>query len=455
MDKLYTREIHNIFMIALFVLPLIVNFDVLMSYDDVFLIPKLYWLLGVILPVSIYIVFIYRDSVNKKVAGITLVWLSLCVIGFCMGLRPEIALKGLDGRLNGLGVYFSYALILLSGYVLSVICCRNFAKLFQYLIWMVLPLCLCAVAQYYGFIGIIGGEKQVGVAASAVGATLGNRGYFAGLLCVLFPLILEYSKKSRWGRLLLFLICFSFTASLSRGPILAALLGFIYWIIVGKNWIQWKAAVIILIGFLAPLPQITENQQDLRLFNSESGGQSLSDNSARSILWNSALKGIKEKPIFGWGQGQLLNIMSTRPDNILLSEEGIDVSQYQEIRRLSRQPNKPIEWYAVGKDGKRSIIKHNIEAVHNEYLEYALNFGIPAALAYTALLILGIWRGRYIPWAGASVLAYAGYVFTWPETLRFAPIAWAILGVALAGPEVYRLHQSRQQASEETIQTLH
>ncbi len=299
------------------------------------------------------------------------------------------------------------------------------------LAWMVLPLGLYAAGQYYGLLDVPGGPKDIGVAALDVGTTMGHRGYFAGLLAVVLPLALQYAKQSRWGCLLVFLMAFSFAASLSRGPILGAVAAYLYWVVVGRNWRVWGVHLALTLGVAATLPTLTAHQMSTRALGGS--GQAVSDNSDRTVLWNSALKGVRERPLLGWGQGQLINIMATRPDAALIEEKKIDTGQ-QRLTRMPRMPDQAITW-RVSKAGQRDeLIVHTTNAVHNEYLEYALNFGIPAALAFAALLVLGIWRGRFLPWAGASVLAYAVYLLTWPETLRFAPIAWAVLGVALAAP---------------------
>ena len=418
-------------LLTLFVLPLLINPAVTLSYDDVFLVPKAWWVLGAILPTSIYVLWTYRLGVPRWLWGLVGFWLAWCLLGFTLGERPELILMGIPNRLMGFPVYLTQAAALLGvcGWVRQSPEAPR--QLMTVLAWLSAPLSLYAVAQYYGFLGVPGGERSTGVVALGVGSLIGHRGYLAGLLAVLLPLAASYSKHSQWGYLLVFLIAFAFAASLSRGPILGALAAYLYWLIIGRNWRVWGVHLALFSGGLATLPQLTSGQVNLRALGG-TDGQNLADNSNRTILWNTALEGIRERPIFGWGEGQLINIMAARPDNVLVAEQKIDTAQ-QTVTRMPRQSNQNLGW-RLSKPGQRdAIVAHTTNAVHNEYLEYALNFGVPAALAFVALLFLGIWRGRFVPWAGAAVLSYAVYLLTWPETLRFAPIAWAILGIALAG----------------------
>ncbi|AWN22325.1 hypothetical protein DKM44_02965 [Deinococcus irradiatisoli] len=423
-----TSRASMLLILTLCLLPLIVNLAVSLSYDDVFLIPKVWWLLGAVLPSALYMLWIYCAGVPRWLWLMTGVWLLWCLLGFVLGVRPDLTFTGLPGRMVSFPVYFSYAAIMLGvfGWIsLNPQAQHQLPKL----VWMVLPLGLYAAGQYYGLLGIPGGLKEIGVAALDVGTTMGHRGYFAGLLAVVLPLALNYTKQSRWGYLLVFMIAFSFAASLSRGPILGGLAAYLYWVVLGRNWRAWGVHLTLVLGVLSSLPTLTAHQMNLRALGGS--GQDITDNSDRTVLWNTALKGIRERPLLGWGQGQLVNIMATRPDATLLKEKKIDTT-YQTLTRMPRLPDQALSW-RVSKAGRRDeLITHFINTIHNEYLEYALNFGIPASLAFAALLALGIWRGRFLPWAGASVLGYAIYLLTWPETLRFAPIAWAILGAALA-----------------------
>ncbi|WP_407541230.1 O-antigen ligase family protein [Deinococcus radiomollis] len=254
-------------------------------------------------------------------------------------------------------------------------------------------------------------------------------------MALLLPLIATVASQSRWKLLFVFIVGFSLTASLTRGALIAAAVGYALWLVQG-NAKCYAVHLALLLGLLTPLAHPNVNQTDLRKFGSSTGGQAVTDSSGRTPLWNTALYGIHLHPILGWGPGQLLNVMAQRPDTQLISEIKAQVVG-RSVVRLPRNQDEPINWRIIGKGKWRNRVTEATNAVHNEYLEYALAYGIPAALLFLALFLLGFIRAwKRLPWAAASIAAYLIYLLTWPETVRFAPLAWAILGMSLASNAV-------------------
>ncbi|WP_407568789.1 O-antigen ligase family protein [Deinococcus altitudinis] len=426
-----------LFLGSLLLLPLIINPVVSMNFNDVYLNIKAIWILSVILPSTIYLVWCNYRQVDRFAGVLLTGWLCWVVVAGLLSGQGMFLLTGAPNRLQGLPIYLTYALVALATYLWSKNDFRAATLLTGTLGWLAVPLGIYVALQYYGIAGIISGSATAGVSATLTGATLGNQGYLAGCMALLLPLAANGAVRSRWKLLFMFLVGFCLTASLERGALLAAGIGYGLWMIQG-NIKRYSVHLALLLGLLAPLPHMTSGQVHLRSFGSGDTRQVVTDSSGRTLLWNTALYGIHLHPLFGWGPGQLLNVMARRSDAQLLSEMNIQLTA-RTATRLSRTQDTPLNWRVAGGDKKPEQVTAPVNAVHNEYLEYALAYGIPAALAFSVLFLLGLKRAwNTVPWAAASLAAYLTYLLTWPETVRFAPLAWAILGVALASSTVLK-----------------
>ncbi len=426
-----------LFLLALFLLPLVINPVLSLNFNDVFLNVKAIWTLAVVLPSAAYLIWCNRHRVDRLMGGLLAGWFGWVVVAGLLSRLGTLLITGAPDRLQGLPVYFAYALVALAAYVWSQNDVQAGATLPSALGWLAVPLGIYVALQYYGIFGVVSGNATGGVLATVSGATLGNRGYLAGCMALLLPMVATVASQSRWKLLFVFLIGFSLTASLTRGALVAATLGYILWMVQG-NIRRYLIHLALMLGLLAPLPHLTAGQADLRNFGSSNGEQAMTDSSGRAPLWNTALYGIRLHPLFGWGTGQLLNVMAHRPDTQLLSELNIQLTG-RTATRLPRTQDAPLNWRVTGGGKKPELVTEPTNAVHNEYLEYALAYGIPAAVAFAALFLLGITRSwNRLPWASASLAAYLIYLLTWPETVRFAPLAWAGLGIALASNTVLK-----------------
>ena len=420
-----------LFLLSLFMLPLVINPVISLNFNDVFLNIKAIWILAVILPAATYLMYQNWSEIDRRVAWLFTFWMGWILLADILNSRGWLTLTGAPNRLQGLPIYLTYGLVALATYLWLRREQRAGKQFVEVLSWLTVPLGVYVALQYYGIVGIVSANATSGVSATISGVTLGNRGYLAGCVALLLPLAATHASRSRWGLLCVFLAGFSLTASLTRGALLAAAIGYICWIVQG-NARQYTVHAALLLGLLAPLPHLTAAQVGTRSFGSGAGQQQLNDDSARAPLWNTALYGILRRPLFGWGAGQLLNAMAQRPDSQLLSEFKVKATGLT-IVRLPRVAGGPLSWRTTREPFKPTLILQPVDAVHNEYLEYAFTFGLPAAIVFIILYLTGFLRAwKRLPWAAASLAAYLVYLLTWPETVRFAPIAWAILGFALA-----------------------
>ena len=445
------KPTHNssvfLFLFALFFLPLAINPVVSLNFNDVYLNIKAIWTLAVILPSAAYLIWRNRYRVDRLVIMLLAGWLGWVVVAGLLSGQGTTLLTGAPNRLQGLPIYFTYALVALAAYLWSKNDAQVGILLPLTLSWLAVPLGIYVALQYYGFAGVISGNATGGVLANVSGATLGHRGYLAGCMALILPLAATVASQSRWKLLLVFLIGFSLTASMTRGTLIAAAAGYVLWMVQG-NIRRYPVHLALVLGLLAPLPHLTAGQADFRAFDSSNGGQPIADSSGRIRFWNTALYGIRLRPLLGWGTGQLLNVMAQRPDAQVLKEFNIDLTGRTAVR-LPRTQDAPLNWRITGGNRKPEGLNESINVAHNEYLEYALAYGIPATLLFLALFLLGFIRAwKRLPWAAASVATYLTYLLTWPETVRFAPLAWAVLGIALASDAVLK----RIQGDEEQIQ---
>lgn len=421
----------SVFLLALFLLPLLVNPTISLNFNDVFLTVKVIWTLAVVLPSAVVVIYRCWVPVDRTVLALLGVWFCWMALSVLWNRSGALALTGAPDRLQGLPVYLTYGLVVVASYMVVRRSEQIRSSFVVVLSGLIVPLGLYVALQYYGFVGILSDGASSGVLATVSGATLGHRGYLTGCIALLLPLAATFAARSRWGLLYMVLAGFSLTASLTRGAFLAAMIGYVFWACQG-NLKRYAVHAAVLLGLLLPLPHLTASQVDLRSFGDGVGEQKTSDNSGRTPLWNTALYGIQLRPFLGWGLGQLLNVMAQRPDAELLHELGKDRGN-RTVQQLPRTSGDSLNWRLSGGGQAPERVTEATNAVHNEYLEYAFTYGLPAAAAFVSLFVIGIWRSwRHVPWAAASLVAYLIYLLTWPETVRFAPLAWAVLGIALA-----------------------
>lgn len=431
---------------ALFVLSLIINPVVALSFDEVYLAPKLWWTYGVVVPSAGLLLHQHRQALNWAWPTWLLVALGVWWVGQGLLLWPNaLAWWGPPDRADGLLMHLVYVLVALAGLAWAQATEREqvWARLTQASAVGGALLALPAILQFLNLMGVPGEGAIAGVAATPFGGTLGNRGYLGGALAMLFPLAIWHAQRQPtwWSWAAILLVTWGLAASSTRGAWLAGLLALGILAVrtrLGKR--VWLAVLAGLTCFLisgvatgnvrlfsvnlAPADASSQNAVSVQ-------SQALTNTSGRGVLWKSALVGIRERPFFGWGPPALYRVMAERSTLELLKEGG--AGPVQAARRLSHDPTQPPRFALTHPDGRREIYTLSINKVHNEYLDYALTYGVPVALIVVALLTLGIICSWYsAPLLSAALVAYSAYLFTWPEVIRFAPLAWFILGVALA-----------------------
>lgn len=423
-----------LFLLTLIILPLIISPALTLSFDDVYLQPKIVWLYGAVLPSAGLVIWLGHRAL--KISGarplmlLLVMFLGWLAISAWLTDNWEVTWWGPRDRADGVAMHALYGLVLLAGWVLyhqevTQIRVRNVFAIGGVL------LALWSLGQQLSVIGVVGGNSIQGVVATVAGGPLGHRGYMGGALALLLPSALMVMRRSGraawWSWVGAALITWALAGTYTRGTWLAGIAGVGWLAIWGWRRLPVRVWLAVPIG-LCLFASTFALREPVRDF---SGAKGLLDGSQRTVLWNSAFYGIVQRPIFGWGALGVWRAMAARPTSELLREQ--EVTNVVTAHRLSRSADEMPAIAVTFSDGKRGVVRTPVNKVHNEYLDYALTYGIPGALMFTVLLGWAIWSGRMLaPALSAGLVAYAVYLLTWPEVIRFAPIAWFMMGICLA-----------------------
>ncbi|SEJ44666.1 O-antigen ligase [Deinococcus reticulitermitis] len=428
----------RLLLLGLFGLPLVINPVISISFDDVYLAPKLWWIYGVILPAALLLLWQGRAELvrGRKLLLVLGGFFGLLLLSTLVSGAGWRGWWGPDDRADGLLMHLVYGTLLLAGWVWGRSSSDAPATFGSAVLIGGSLLALTNIAQQLGVLGVPGDGGFSGVVATPYGGTLGHRGYLGGALALLLPVAVTAVRREQvwtWGAVTL--MGWAWTGSFSRGPWLAGAVGLIWLALWMRGRVPWRAWGAVVVG-IALCAVTTQAQGGGRLFawfggDPASVSQGIADSSGRAALWNSALLGIEERPLLGSGTLSLWQYMNARPALEVLGEWG--VREVAQVRRLNEAEADPPSFAVTHTDGKRELVVLGINKVHNEYLDYALVYGLPAALLFTALLVWGIGAARgWAPGLSAGLVAYAAYLLTWPEVVRFAPIAWFMLGMTFA-----------------------
>ncbi|OOV14074.1 hypothetical protein BXU09_04650 [Deinococcus sp. LM3] len=222
----------------------------------------------------------------------------------------------------------------------------------------------------------------------------------------------------------------SLAGSWSRGPWLAGMVSVIWLLILEKRLINWRTIATLLMGILLFLLSSFLWNPNVRAFG-KNGDAEITGTNGRDKMWSSAVKGILQQPLTGWGSPALWRIMATQNDAYLVPESQ-DTENWK-VYRVPKGPDSAPSFVIENKNGERHGLDFTMNKTHNEFLDYAATYGVPALLLFAAIIGMSIWGSRNVmPGISASIVSYAIYLLTWPEIVRFAPIAWFLIGIALA-----------------------
>lgn len=431
-------------LVTLFSLPLIIDPRIFLSFDDTYLVPRLYWLYGAVLPASLLVLFNWTTRWHGlRPWGIVLLgmlgWLTLGAVAHGSNWAQW---WGNPDRADGVLMHVLYGLLALAGWRWAT---QDSGWQFKLTLAALLGgglTALTSVLQQLHLMGVPNGNALTGVSATPFGGTLGNRGYMGGAMALMLPLGLwglgqfkDLPRLLPWAIGANVLMVWALLGSNTRGAWLAGAgaVAMWWWLSRRQRPRGWKVSLLGGLALFATTAYAFSFSQsstsNVREFGRGDAG--ITGSSGRKVLWNSALIGIQQKPLLGWGAGGLYRVMNTRSPEVLFQESGLQGQRISGF--LNKRPEQAplIQFRYPG--GRPQFMPLNINKVHNEYLDYALTYGLPAAVLFVGLLMAGMWQSAWAaPGICGALVGYALYLMTWPDVIRFAPIAWFILGIALA-----------------------
>lgn len=252
-------------------------------------------------------------------------------------------------------------------------------------------------------------------------------------------------KRYAWPLYALFLISVYLTST--RGVQLAFAIGMLYLLV--RFWRAPGGKRVMLIAFLplilggGLLASGVLNQGQQRKLPSLQAivKNPIKFTSARSNLWPSAVRGIRERPLFGWGfngfglawphvnnfKVRWIKHLARVPDP---ERPGKTKPVY--VERILRNNHSSFEY--LGEDGNVYRVSNLTNKAHNIILDTTVSLGIVGAFVYATLFIFFlIVTARGAAW-GLEVVAVVYFVYglTWFESAQYSHLTWWALSVGLA-----------------------
>lgn len=430
MEKANTRGTGgNFLIVALAVLPIFVIPSRSLGAESVFLLPKLYWLAFVLVPASI--VAATRSGIRWRS-----IVLPTALVGWMFAAsmaHPTIStsLLGRAERLDGAVSHLGLLLCAIGGVALLTLGRR--ASLVRALAISGTLVAVIVIAQRFGLGNLANAERSI-ILADMPGATIGNRGYAACVLAGLLPLALTQACRPatsrpdpRWIAAALAMgvaVGFGWT----RGASVAAL-GGIAAFVACSSGARKNAAFVGLIAAAGVIVGTLTSQSALRAGSSEGVHAFSAADSGRKPLYAASFWGIRQQPFVGLGAGGVLRALNSAPPKTVLTWAGLPTIN---ARRSPEATNERLVLLSEDNEGRPVRYDNITTKAHNELLDYAVSYGVPAAVLAALTLGLALWRSRSDPAVFGALTAFSLGLLTWPQVMRTAPVIWAILGVALA-----------------------
>lgn len=273
-----------------------------------------------------------------------------------------------------------------------------------------------------------------------------NRGHVAFIIAALAVLVVLSGLRG-WlrGRLvwpLYGVLLLALYLTSSRGPQLAFAFGMLYLLV--RFWRSRDArrvlftsfaplvlgALVLGLGLIGSGQTRTLPSLSLALTNLDAF------TSARvSYLWPSAVEGIRERPLFGWGFNGYglawphINDFEERWATQLARNSAGDA-----IGVVSIERNNHNTFQYIGTDGNRYVGRVLTNKAHNILLDTAVSVGLVGLLLYGLLFGVFIYAAARGQGYGLEAVAVVYLVFglTWFESAQYSHLAWWALSAGLA-----------------------
>ncbi len=414
------------FLFGLVLLPLVVLPDSSLGGESVFLVPKLMWLGVVLVPSALALAWGSGVRSRALVAPALLVgWM------FVASLAHDDTWRSLAGRVeryDGALAHLGLLVCALGGAALAAHGRRR--SLGTALALSGLLVSLVSVTQRVGLVPALASPRKSILLVDMPSSLIGNRGYTACFVAAMLPFVMERGLLTRGRPRIAWYASVAVCAlaiglGWTRGASLAAIGAAIAFVVTSRG-VRTRAAALAAVAavglIIGTILVPTEG--------GGSAGRSLSSSdSGRSVLYRASLVGISDSPVFGLGAGGVLHALSDAPPDTVLRWAHIDASDAR-VDPASNPGHVIITATASGGDAVR--YENITTKSHNEPLDYAVSYGLPAALLALATFALALLRARRDAALFASLIGAAVAMLTWPQVMRTAPVLWAVLGFALS-----------------------
>ncbi len=351
-------------------------------------------------------------------------FLILMTVSSFTALSPAVAVLGKYGRYQGLLTYSSYALLF---FLASQVSWLKNKRLFNLLLFSSISLTAVSVygiIQYLGLDPINWGSHAFGNAR--VFSTLGNPNYLGSYLALSLPLALGLYLREDGPRKLIYglpliLGGVSLVITYSRGAWLSGAIGLLVLLYLERKRLlsrfNIRALILPVVGIgIAIFLSIALGNQDYFVDRAKSIFDPGSGTFAERLeIWKAAAEATRDRPLLGFG-----------PDNF----------RYVFPRYLT-------EAY-VSASG-RGVLQND---AHNYLLQLSSTLGIPAALLFVVVCIVGLGKSRrllselkaaedsiLVSAVVASIVAYLVNILLTVNPVGPAALFWVLLGVlAFASP---------------------
>ena len=420
--------------------------------ETVFLVPKLCWLAFVVVPGALWLA--RRSIVSLRPLAIPAALVAWMFAASAFHPHRAISVFGRAERLDGALPHLGLLIAALGG--AALLASGQRVSLGRALAATGTALAAIVILQRFGVIGNLTDPGASITLADMPGATIGNRGYAACLVAGLLPFALEQAMttvrtRSRSWAASGFSMAVAVGLAWTRGASVAAVAGLAVFAISQRNrrgravLASTLALAGLLLGSLTSASALGHNAETADRAHAFSAADS-----GRKPLYAASVWGIRHQPMIGYGGGGVLRAMQALPPATVLTWAGLPT---RDAQRSVESNDQRLVLLSTNPNGTPSRYENITTKAHNELLDYAVSYGLPAAVLAALTMAMALWRSRRDAALCGAITAFAVGLLTWPQVMRTAPVLWCLLGLALAmgrQPVGDRLRPSGQRRSRES-----
>ena len=399
--------------------------------ETVFLVPKLSWLALVVVPSTLWLA--RRSIVSLRPLALPAALVTWMFAASTLHQHRAISIFGRAERLDGALPHVGLLIAALGG--AALLASGRRASLGRALAVTGTAVAAIVILQRLGVIGNLTDPRASITLADMPGATIGNRGYAACLVAGLLPFAIEQAmttarNQARFWAASGFTMAVAVGFAWTRGASVAAVAGLVIFAVSQRN----RRGRAVLASTLAIAGLLLGSLTSASALGTEGAPADRAHafsaaDSGRKPLYVASVWGIRHQPLIGFGAGGVLRAMQAAPPETVLRWAGLPA---RDAQRSAESNDQHLVLLSTNPDGTTSRYDNITTKAHNELLDYAVSYGLPAAALAALTMAVALWRSRRDPALCGAITAFAVGLLTWPQVMRTAPVPWCLLGLALA-----------------------